>query len=195
MSYRLRRVREADLETIRHWRMLPEVTRYMYTDPQLTREDQQAWFSRISRSERDQVWVIESLGDDGNGHPLGLLSLSEIDLVNRRCNWAYYLGDVNARGTGLAKPLELSICAYVFEQLGLNKLCCEVLASNDRVVALHEKFGARVEGVLRQHICKNGEYLDVVRMGLLRADWAVLRDQWTYTPVLIESPPGHAKAA
>ena len=187
MSYRLRLVHENDLETIRHWRMLPEVTRYMYTDPQITREDQQAWFARITQSDRDQAWVIESVDDEGAVTPLGLLSLSDIDRVNRRCSWAYYLGHVATRGTGLAKPLELSICAYVFEQLGMNKLCCEVLASNDRVVALHEKFGARIEGTLRQHIFKNGVYLDVIRMGLLKSDWDALRAQWTYTPIPIET--------
>jgi UDP-4-amino-4,6-dideoxy-N-acetyl-beta-L-altrosamine N-acetyltransferase len=186
MSYRLRLLREEDLPTVMNWRMLPEVTRYMYTDPQLTLEQQRQWFERVSRSERDRVWIIEA------GEPLrgvGVLSLSGIDPVSRRCSWAYYLGEVSARGVGLAKALELNIYAYVFEQLGLNKLCCEVLAFNDRVVALHEKFGSKVEGVLRQHVCKHGEYHDVVCMGILRSDWEAARERWNFSPIEIESPP------
>ena len=120
---------------------------------------------------------------------MGVLSLSGIDPVSRRCSWAYYLGEVSARGVGLAKALELNIYAYVFEQLGLNKLCCEVLAFNDRVVALHEKFGSKVEGVLRQHVCKHGEYHDVVCMGILRSDWEAARERWNFSPIEIESPP------
>lgn len=190
MAYQLRLLRDSDLDTVMHWRMLPEVTRYMYTDPQITREGQRAWFDRISRSVQDRVWIIEAIADDTGVHQsIGLLSLSEIDRTNRRCAWAYYLGEPGARGIGLAKSLELSICAYVFDELGMNKLWCEVLASNDRVVALHEKFGSRTEGVLRQHICKNGEYLDVVRMGLLRSDWEAQAGRWSYTPIRIESPP------
>ena len=188
MSYRLRLVREADLETVMRWRMLPEVTQYMYTDPVLTLPQQRAWFERISASDRDIVWIIESVGDDGAAQGIGVLSLTEIDRVNQRCAWAYYLGELGARGMGLAKALELSICAYVFDTLGLNKLWCEVFAFNDRVVALHEKFGSKVEGVARQHIFKNGAWHDVVRMGILRSEWEEQRAKWSWTPVEIEAP-------
>src|SRR5262245_33063860 len=118
MSYRLRLVRESDLERVMHWRMLPEVTKYMYTDPQLTIEQQRAWFHRISASERDRVWIVELV--EGQ-QPIGVLSLSEIDWTHRRCAWAYYIGETAARGIGLAKSLELNVYAYVFETLGLNK--------------------------------------------------------------------------
>jgi UDP-4-amino-4,6-dideoxy-N-acetyl-beta-L-altrosamine N-acetyltransferase len=188
MTYRLRLVRDTDLETVMRWRMLPEVTRYMYTDPVLTLQQQRAWFERISVSDRDIVWIIETVADDGAAQGIGVLSLSEIDRINRRCAWAYYLGELSARGMGLAKSLELSVCAHVFDTLGLNKLWCEVFASNDRVVALHEKFGSKVEGVARQHIFKNAEWHDVVRMGILKSEWEEQRGKWNWTPVEIESP-------
>ena len=35
MACRLRKIRQDDLENIREWRMLPEITRYMYTDPKI----------------------------------------------------------------------------------------------------------------------------------------------------------------
>ncbi|WP_284620135.1 UDP-4-amino-4,6-dideoxy-N-acetyl-beta-L-altrosamine N-acetyltransferase [Aquabacterium humicola] len=186
MSYRLRLMREDDCERVRQWRMLPEVTKYMYTDPQITPEQQRAWFERIAVSDRDRVWIIESVDDAGTPAPIGVLSLSEIDPVNQRCAWAYYLGETSARGIGLAKSLELSVYAYVFDTLGLNKLWCEVFAFNDRVVALHEKFGSKVEGIARQHIRKNGEWFDVVRMGILKSEWDATREKWTYTPIEIE---------
>lgn len=196
MTYRLRLLRESDLDTVMHWRMQPEVTRYMYTDPTITREGQRAWFERITGSVRDRVWIIETMADDAQpAHSLGVLSLSDIDLVHSRCAWAYYLGDGSARGIGLAKSLELSICHYVFETMGMNKLWCEVLAFNERVVALHEKFGSQVEGRLRAHICKAGEYHDVVRMSLLRCDWEAHRSRWHYTPLDIETPPARTKTA
>ena len=192
MSYRLRLLRESDLETVMHWRMRPEVTRYMYSDPQLTLEGQRRWFDKVSRSERDRVWIIELLE---GARPVGLLSLSEIDRVHGRCAWAYYLGDTEVRGAGLAKSLELNVYAHVFETMGLNKLWCEVLAFNDRVVALHEKFGSKVEGTFRAHICKDGVYHDVVRMGILRSDWEAVRTRFNYTPVEIETPLTLALAA
>lgn len=183
MSCRLRLLREDDLERVMLWRMRPEITRFMYTDPQLTIEDQRRWFQSVSRSERDRVWIIELL--DGE-RAVGLLSLSDIDHAQRRCAWAYYIGDEQVRGAGLAKSLELNVYAHVFETLGMNKLWCEVLSFNDRVVALHEKFGSKVEGVLRQHIFKDGQYHDVVRMGILRSEWESLRERFHFTPIEIE---------
>ncbi len=186
MALALRLIGESDLERVRRWRMLPEVTRYMYTDPVISAEDQRAWFARVSASLADIVWII-ALDDLG---PVGVLSLGGIDRVNRSCVWAYYLGEESARGKGLAKPLECNVADFVFSRLGLEKLCCEVFASNDRVVKLHERFGSNVEGVLREHIRKGGEVHDVIRMGLLRRDWEGLRPRLHYSPVEMEMP-GH----
>lgn len=183
MTCRLRNLCEDDLERVRQWRMAPEVTRHMYTDPEITPEQQQAWFERISRSSRDRVWVIDTVPDH---QPVGVLSLSDIDVDHRRCSWAYYLGSEAARGRGLAKVLELNIYRYVFEVLALNSLWCEVLAENNRVVKLHERFGSKVEGILRQHVRKNGTTHDVVRMAVLASDWPQIRDAFTFTTIEIE---------
>lgn len=183
MTCRLRKITEADLEQVRLWRMLPDITRYMYTEPQISPEQQRAWFERISRSDRDLVWIVELT--DGN-LPVGVLSLNDIDRVHSRCAWAYYLGSDQARGKSLGKLLECNIYDHVFLTMGLNRLWCEVLAFNDRVVKLHETFGSKVEGILRSHIIKHGEAHDVVRMAILRAEWLERREQLAYSSIDIE---------
>lgn len=183
MACRMRRIREDDLDRVREWRMLPEITRYMYTDPDISPADQRAWFERIQNSPHDIVWIIELTDGDV---PVGVLSLSDIDQVNRRACWAYYIASPEARGKGLAKSLELNVYRYVFETMGLNRLWCEVFSSNDRVVSLHERFGSKVEGVLRQHIWKDGESYDVVRMAVLADDWPAIREAHTYTQIEVE---------
>jgi UDP-4-amino-4,6-dideoxy-N-acetyl-beta-L-altrosamine N-acetyltransferase len=182
MSVRLRLIRPDDLEMIRAWRMLPEITRYMYTDPAISPDDQRRWYGRISDSPTDRVWIIEQ--DDGLA--IGLLSLSDIDWTNRRCCWAYYIAREEGRGRGLARILELGIASYVFETLKLNRLWCEVLAFNDRVVKLHELFGSKVEGVLRQHIVKHGVTHDVVRMAILREEWTAVKARFEIPNLKIE---------
>ena len=47
MSVTLRKVTEGDLEQIMRWRMDPEITRYMNTDPKLTLEGQKKWFAKV----------------------------------------------------------------------------------------------------------------------------------------------------
>ena len=183
MACRLRRLKRDDLEMVMHWRMLPEITQFMYSDPILTVEAQHIWFDRVSQSKHECVWIIE-LADSGLA--VGLLSLSEIEHVHMRCSWAYYIAESAARNKGLSRSLELNIYAYVFDKLGMNKICCEVFSSNHRVVTLHERFGAKVEGILRQHIWKNGEFLDVVQMAILKSDWQTVSNAIQFTPIFIE---------
>ena len=58
MSLKLIKLREEHLETVRRWRMMPEVTKYMYTDPQISSEDQRKWFEKISKDSSRIYWVI-----------------------------------------------------------------------------------------------------------------------------------------
>jgi hypothetical protein len=182
MKLHFRNIKDDDLEMILTWRTNPEVSRYMFTDPDLSLEKQRRWFERIAADTTRLDWIINADSED-----VGLVSLVRIDNVNRRCEWAYYLGSPNVRGKGIGKAVELNILYYVFEILKLNKLCGEVLALNEKVVEIHRKYGSKVEGRRREHILKNGEYLDVVEIGILRAEWErEVKDRTDFTPAAFE---------
>ncbi len=166
MELQFRNITDDDLEMIMNWRTMPEVSAYMYTDFEPNIERQRAWFKSISSNNTRLDWVITVDGED-----VGLVSIVCIDRVNRRCEWAYYLASPSVRGKGIGKSVEMNILAYVFETLELNKLCCEVFCSNEIVIKIHEKYGSVVEGTRRQHIFKDGQFHDIVQMGILREDW------------------------
>lgn len=65
---------------------------------------------------------------------------------------------------------------YVFDELNLNKLRCEVLTFNEKVIAMHEKFGFRREAYYRQHVKKDGVYYDVVGLAMLKKEWEQLKE-------------------
>ena len=44
---KLRRINDGDLELIMNWRMRPDITRFMNTDPVLTLEGQRKWLRRV----------------------------------------------------------------------------------------------------------------------------------------------------
>lgn len=178
MNLRFRKISgDDDLKKIMEWRSKPEVTRYMYTDIESDMKVQKIWFQRITQDPTRKDWIIEA-----NGNDVGLVSLYRIDNTNRRCEWAYYIGSTDVRGMGIGKNVELNILEYVFTILGLNKLCCEVYASNEFVIGLHEKYGSCVEGKRRQHIWKNGEFHDIVEMGILKQEWKnKIKEKFGYT--------------
>lgn len=178
MGLALRRISADDLEMIMKWRTMPEVTKYMYTDPQLTMEEQKRWFRRIISSEEEIYWIIQMDGVD-----IGLINITDIDPVNRRCDWAYYIADTSFRGRGIATQLECNIYDYAFDKLKLHKVCCEVFCFNEKVISIHQKFGAVIEGTRREHICKNGQYLDIVQMGITKETWHSIRKNFKYDSI------------
>ena len=89
----LRDVRPDDMEMIRQWRNLPKVADYMFTDHVIGPEEHAAWFSRVLKDPTCKYWIIVCDGED-----VGVANLYEIDPVNRRCYWAFYVASPNVRG-------------------------------------------------------------------------------------------------
>lgn len=168
---KLRELKAEDIEMVRNWRNSKEVSQYMYTENQITSEQQKKWFEKISKDANAKYWIIEY-----EDKPLGLVSITEISKVFDSCFWAFYLGDSSVRGAGIGSKIEYNILKYVFEELGLNKLRCEVLTTNPSVIAMHEKFGFRREAYYREHVMKDGQYFDVVGLAMLKREWNMVKD-------------------
>jgi UDP-4-amino-4,6-dideoxy-N-acetyl-beta-L-altrosamine N-acetyltransferase len=166
MDIELNPLTREDLELVRAWRNSPEVSAYMYTDQEITREQQASWFERIKDDTRSKYWII-TYGEK----KVGLVSLTDISSVLQSCSWAFYLGDTSIRGAGIGLKTEYNVLRYVFEELKLNKLRCEVFVFNDKVIRMHEKIGFRREAYFREHCPKNGKFEDVVGLAMLRSEW------------------------
>ena len=166
----LRPLENTDADRILAWRNSPDVRAYMYTDHIISPEEHTRWFAGIEGDETRAYWIIEM-----DGRPVGLANLADIDQLNQRCAWAYYLADPAVRGLGLGSYVEYWVLEYVFEGRRLAKLWCEVLAGNEAVWKLHETFGFTVEARYRAHVIKGGEPQDVLGLGMLAADWRARR--------------------
>lgn len=164
-------IQESDLEMIRSWRNSEEVSRYMYTDNIITEEEQLKWFKKIQADPTCRYWIIVY-----EGEKVGIASVNEIDVSRSNCSWTFYLKAQAVRGAGIGSKVEYHILSYVFDTLKLNKLRGEVFEFNDKVIKLHERFGFRREGFLRQHVQKNGIFHNIVIIGFLRSEWELLKE-------------------
>jgi pseudaminic acid biosynthesis N-acetyl transferase len=156
----------ADIIRVREWRNLPEVARYMYTDHEISEAEHASWFGKALDAPDRRYWIIEL-----DSIPVGLANVYDINTSHRRAYWAFYLADPTVRGRGVGSATERFVLRYAFEELALNKLCCEVLGSNEAVVAMHSKFGFVVDGTLRSHIWKQDHFEDVVALSMLAEEW------------------------
>lgn len=163
---------EYDLEIVRNWRNSESVAQYMYTETYITQEQQIKWFQKINSDKSCKYWIIEF-----ENKKLGLASITGIDKTLSSCYWAFYLGDTSTRGAGIGGKVEFNVIEYVFNELKLNKLRCEVFVSNEKVIKLHEKFGFRREAYYREHCLKGDQKFDVVGLALIKADWEIYREK------------------
>ncbi|CAH0994321.1 Spermidine N(1)-acetyltransferase [Emticicia aquatica] len=160
-----------DIELVRTWRNSPEVAQYMYTEDEISTEQQEAWFEKVKNDETSKYWVIEY-----DNKKIGLASITGINKVLGSCYWAFYLGTDVPRGGGIGSKIEFNVLEYVFNDLKLNKLRCEVMIFNDKVISMHEKFGFRREAYYRQHVKKNGKWIDTIGLAILKEEWLKQRE-------------------
>ncbi len=172
MDVKLIPLEETDLEMVRQWRNLPEVSEYMYTDANITEEEQKKWYTRVKNDPTQTYWIIEY-----NETKLGLVSIYNIKQNFKHCSWAFYLGNTEVRGAGIGSKVEYTILNHVFEVMNFHKLMCEVFTFNEKVIQMHKKFGFKEEGLYREHILKNGIYHDVAALALLKNEWNSVKDQ------------------
>lgn len=162
----LRDVGIKDKTKMRRWRNLSEVARYMYTDHQISSEEHSQWFDKMIKDNSCHYWILTVDGED-----VGVANIYNINLRHSRCYWAFYLANPMVRGKGVGSFIEYSIMKYVFEEMRLNKLCCEVIEFNEPVIAMHKRFGFILEGLLREHVRKDGVGCNVVCLAMLRKEW------------------------
>ena len=164
--YRLRPLAHSDLDLVLTWRNLPEVRNNMFTRHEITVEEHRAHFARALVDPTKAYFLCES----SDGDPVGVVNFVDIDTIHGTATWAFYSGDLQRRGVG--SWMELLALDHAFGELGLMKLCGEVLEWNDAVVRFHLRFGFRIEGVFKDQHVRDGERFDVVRIAIFREEWA-----------------------
>ncbi|MEB9894624.1 UDP-4-amino-4,6-dideoxy-N-acetyl-beta-L-altrosamine N-acetyltransferase [Bacillus cereus] len=161
-------VQSEHMKLILHWRTSEEVTRYMFTDIENDLDKQYQWWSRVSSKPTERYWLVQLKKE-----PIGLVSLNQIDEMNRRCSWAYYIGEQKHRIVGGMIPPY--IYSYVFDFLKLNKVVAEVMEGNEAARRMHQAYGCREAGLLKEHIFKYGSFHDVYQYEMLRSGWETLK--------------------
>lgn len=181
MSVTLRKIRESDLEKIMNWRMDPEITRYMNTNPKLTLEGQKKWLEAIRSNPDVHYWMI--LVD---GQEAGVINLTGLTREDGVLGWAYYVGEKKLRSLKTALSLEMSLYDYIFDILHKNKLISDVFTLNQGVIQLHLLCGCEIIEEKKAHICKEDVWYDVTFMQMTAERWQQVREGKKYDRISFE---------
>jgi UDP-4-amino-4,6-dideoxy-N-acetyl-beta-L-altrosamine N-acetyltransferase len=162
----LRRMCREDAANVVRMRAEPEVQAQLFSERPPTIEEHLRWLADMeARGDRHEFMIVER----ASGQSVGTIGLSRIDLVNRRAEYGVLIGEPGARGKGLAAEASRLLLAYAFGTLGLRRVYLHVLARNADALRLYRRVGFQPEGVLRQHVRKGDEFLDVAVMAVLEA--------------------------
>jgi len=163
---KLRAIELKDLPKMVKWRNDPDIYQYFYEQEPLSLVMQKIWFENLLKKQDEKLFIIETT-DEKN--IIGTVGLTRIDWRNRKAELGrFVIGEKKFLGSGYGAEAEYLILDYAFNYMNLNKVYGDRFAFNERVLVLHKKFGFQDEGLLRKHIFKNGEYQDVIIVGLLR---------------------------
>ncbi|MBQ9234161.1 MAG: GNAT family N-acetyltransferase [Lachnospiraceae bacterium] len=163
---RFRKIREDDLELIMNWRMRPDITMYMNTDPKLTIEGQRKWYEKICKEDDTFYWIVES-----DGKACGLVSLVNWDKDNSIIHTGAYIAEKDCRSLENIINMNMNLFAYAMEEVKVNRISVEILHHNIGQLKWMHKFGATKEGVLRQAVKKGDEYYDMHIFSILADEW------------------------
>lgn len=169
---RLAPLAEGHLEAVRCWRSDPEVTRYWITQAVPSMDELCAWLEH-NRQPGSLLWLIE----DEQGEPIGHISLFGFDPTHRHAELALMIGERRVWNRGYAREALGVLLGHAFTPLrtgglGLHKVWLTVAAENRAAQRVYLACNFREEGVLREHMYRNGTWHDEVVMSILDREWA-----------------------
>jgi RimJ/RimL family protein N-acetyltransferase len=165
----LRALERDDLPRMRDWRNLPELRRHFREFRELNLVNQEQWFTRISSSPNDFMFLIERADDRT---PIGVCGLVYVHWVLRSADLSLYIGHdetyIDGPG-GYAEEAARILVRYAFNNLNMHKVWTELYSFDERKIALYTRLGFSRDAVLRDNCYEDGGYHDSYIYSLIRA--------------------------
>lgn len=173
----LRAIENEDLELMREMLNEPEIENAVvgWAFP-VSKYQQQKWYENNINNNTNLRFIIET---PENG-AVGLATLTNIDWKNRSANHGIKLANRNNRGKGVGTDTVMAVMKYAFEELNLHRLNGSWLGKNIGSEKLYTKCGWVVEGMQRQSVYKNGEFHNLMQVGILKSEYESIAKQLKY---------------
>lgn len=126
----------------------------------------------LQRFASSQTDLILAVVDQQSDQHLGNITLNRIDWINRKADTGLIIGKAEFRGRGYAFEAWSLLLDYAFRRLGLHKVTAGAIVDNTACIEVLKRLGFQVEGTFRSEILIDGEYKDVVHLGLLQEEFA-----------------------
>lgn len=165
---RLRAREPEDAERAHRWINDWEVARFLVVRYPLSLASERGWVEATPAASFGGVHLaIETL----EGEHIGNLDLRNVMPENRTAELGIMIGEKGYWSQGYGADAVRTLARLAFHRMNLNRIYLHTYAYNERAQRAFARAGFRVEGRLRSHVFVDGQYWDVIVMGLLREEF------------------------
>ncbi|WP_411953847.1 GNAT family N-acetyltransferase [Alkalibacillus sp. S2W] len=166
----LRKVEKNDAEKYHKWRNDTDVM--FSTNPSLdlySFEDTKDFVENVLMDNSSSKSYI--IIDRKNEITIGVTSLINIDYKNRNAESIIDIGEKEYWGQGYGTEALNLLLNYAFQELNLHRVSLKVFSFNEKAIRLYQKLGFKEEGKSRQSLFRNGQWHDIIHMGILAEEY------------------------
>lgn len=128
--------------------------------------EHEEWIKRQVTSSDRKLFLI---AEKESGKNIGTIGLRNFDWISRNVELFISIGDYPKNTRGYGSDAVSTLVDYCFKKLNFHKVYLHVFESNKKAIRCYEKVGMRCEGVLKDQHFQNGNYEDVLVMGILNS--------------------------
>lgn len=135
------------------------------------------WYLKDTNIIHDSDAFVYKAVDTETGESVGHISLGGLSWKNRSSRISRVFVSNAAKQKGICQQMARAILKIGFEELGLHRISLGVYENNKSALNCYLKSGFNIEGVSRDVLWYNNEYLSLVEMAILESEWPVLTPQ------------------
>ena len=144
------------------WLHDPEVNRFLVgAHSGISIDQARDYCQQLVTSDKDIFLAI--LANPNNQH-LGNVRLGPIDVSRHIGNFSIMIGEEKSRGIGLGTQIFRSCMKYYFEEIGVNRICVDVIKNHHAAVRIYQKSKLQVDQESAREIFLNGSWQKLLMM-------------------------------
>ncbi|MCA1063698.1 GNAT family protein [Rossellomorea sp. AcN35-11] len=166
----LRELTLDDVEDRYQWCLDQDVIKHLNMPekyPPFSREETERWIEMCMKKTNG----YEQRAIMTEGTHIGWVDLKNIDQLNKHAELGIAVGDKTFWGKGYGLAAMKEMLMWGFHELGLNKIWLRVEVDNEKAIKSYLRMGYVEEGILRQDRLRNGEFVDRLRMSILKQEF------------------------
>ena len=164
----LRPLEKTDAPVLQAYINDPDVIRTLDQHLPRSLHYEEAWLDGLGKDESIVAFGIALKKTDTL---IGATDLRSINARARKATFGISIGAKEEWNKGYGTEATRLIVKYGFDTLNLNRIALHVYENNPKAIRAYEKVGFVREGRYRQCVFREGRYLDVICMAVLREEW------------------------